>query len=158
MISFRPEDFNREASEQWKSRFGTNPHSQAIQLCLISNGLWAEQKCPTEIFSYYMESGDAGAGEIAKAVEGMQKEPATAKTIRVRTFTPADKGTARGLEAADFVSWHWNKYYMDKMRVGKEDEPRKDFVAFVDSAKGKLESIFLTGPRLKYYFSLVPLD
>ena len=45
---------------------------------------------------------------------------------------------------------------MDKIRRGKQ-EPRKDFEAFVNAGH-KVDHIFATGEKLKFFFSLVPSD
>jgi len=158
LVSFKPDEFNQAASPQWKAKFGTSVHSHAIQLCLIANGWWRHQKCPSESFAYFMESGDEDEGEVAKTVERMKHdtETGTGAVIRVSSFTLTDKGGARGLEAADFMAWHWNKYYIDKMRVGNEMNPRKDFAAAVTASKERVDYIFATGAYLKYFFSLVP--
>jgi hypothetical protein len=89
-----------------------------------------------------MESGDEDAGAVVQTVEGMTADKKTAAVIRLRKFTTADKGTARGLEAADFVAWHWNKYYWDKVRSGRHDNPRKDFAALVAASKNKYIQYF----------------
>lgn len=158
-VSFRPDEFNKEAPPNWAKKFGNNIHSQAVQLALISNGWWRYDRCRHESFAYFMESGDPGGGEIVQTVERMRqdKENGTANVIAVRAFTPMDKGAARGLEAADFVAWHWNKHYMDKVRKGDHENPRKDFEAFV-KASGRVEYIFATGEKLKYFFSRVPQE
>lgn len=158
-VSFRPEEFNREAPRNWKEKFGTSILSQAVQLALISNGWWRYDRCRYESFVYFMESGDEDEAEIVGTVARMrqEKEFGTGEVIAVNSFTPVNKGTARGVEAADFVAWHWNKYYMDKVRKGDEDNPRKDFEAFV-SASGKVDYIFATGDKLKYFFSRVPQE
>jgi hypothetical protein len=154
LISFRPQEFLDTAPQVWKDTFGTNVHSHAVQLCLFSNGWWRFDKCRQESFAYFMESGDTDEGQVLKDVERMRNDAATSKVIKVSSFTSTSKGAARGLEAADFTAWHWNKYYMDKIRAGKELEPRKDFAAFANIAKEKLEYIFATGEKLKYFFSL----
>lgn len=158
IVSFRPEEFLQVASPQWKDKFGTSVHSHAVQLCLIDNGWWRKGCCPHKRFAYFMESGDEDNGEVSRTVERMRADftTNTADVIGISSFSVVDKGVARGLEAADFVAWHWNKYYMDKVRSGKEDEPRKDFAAFVHAAKDKVGYIFATGENLKYFFSLVP--
>lgn len=160
LISFRPDEFDRVASPEWKAKFGTSVHSHAVQLCLIANGWWRKEKYPSESFAYFMESGDTDEGKILQDVEGMRHdtETGTGSVIGVRSFTSVDKGMARGLEAADFAAWHWNKYYMDKIRAGNEDKPRKDFAALVNAADGKIEYMFLTQADLKYFFSLVPKE
>jgi hypothetical protein len=160
LISFRPDEFDRVASPQWKEKFGTSIHCHAVQLCLLSNGHWRREHCRLEKFAYFMESGDTDEGEVLKTVERMRHDNGspTAKVISVCAFTPVDKGMARGLEAADFVAWHWNKHYMDKIRDGKSDEPRQDFAAFIQISDHKIDQIFATGDKLNFLFSLVPRD
>lgn len=157
-VSFRPDEFHQVAPKQWKEHFGTSVHSLAVQLALIANGWWRYEKCRNERFAYFMESGDTDEGEVLKTVERMRHdvEGGTSEVIRVSAFTPVDKGMAKGIEASDFIAWHWNKYYMDKIRHGKEMEPRKDFRAFSEVARKKFEFIFATGETLRYFFSLVP--
>lgn len=89
-------------------------------------------------------------------LEAMKIEDETAKIVGIHSFNSADKGSERGLEAADFSAWHWNKYYMDKIRAGKEMEPRKDFEALANIAGNKIKQIFATGAILQYFFSLIP--
>lgn len=159
IVSYKPQEFEQIASPQWKAKFGTSVHSQAVQLVLISNGWWRHQKCPSESFAYFMESGDTDEGEVVSTVERMRHDhqTGTAQVLKVASFATLDKGVARGLEAADFVAWQWNKYYMDKIRAGLELHPRKDFAALVAAASSeKVEYIFATGAYLKYIFSLVP--
>jgi hypothetical protein len=62
----------------------------------------------------------------------------------------------RGTEAADFAAWQFNKYYVDKIRTGRESEPRKDLEAFIQRLGGRVGYIHATGGMLKYFFSLVP--
>ena len=45
---------------------------------------------------------------------------------------------------------------MDKIRAGKEMEPRKDFEALANIAGNKIKQIFATGAILQYFFSLIP--
>lgn len=156
LISFRPDEFDRVVPPEWKEKFGASVHSHAVQLSLIANGWWRQDKCPSESFAYFMETGDTDEGMVLQHVEAMRSDikSGTSAVIGVKSFTSADKGTARGLEAADFAAWHWNKYYMDKIRAGVKDKPRKDFEAFVNAAEGKIEYMFLTEADLKYFFSL----
>ena len=158
IISFRPDEFDRVASREWKEKFGTSVHAHAVQILLIANGWWIADNHPTETFAYFMESGDADEAEVLKSVESMRSDRKTAAVIKIGSFTTVVKGSDRGVEAADFVAWHWNKYYMDKVRIGDKDRPRKDFAAFVGAADGKIEYMFLIEQDLKYFFSLVPKD
>ena len=162
MVSFRPAEFLEKAPQKWKEKFGTSVHSHAIQLCLIANGWWRWEKRRHDQFAYFMESGDEDSGDIINTVERMRHdtETKTGEIIGVSSFTTVDKGKAKGLEAADFVAWQWNKHYMDVMRPGAPHAargPRKDFVAFVQSAgKKRVKTIDVYGEKLKYFFSLVP--
>jgi hypothetical protein len=157
-VSFRPEEYMQVASPQWIKKFGTSLHSLAVQVCLLEMGWWAEAHCPSESFAYFMESGDSDEGKVVETVDGMKNDRKTAAVIRVKSFFSVDKGTDRGLEAADLMAWHWNKYYMDRMRVGQEANPRKDFAALVSASKNQVYTIFLTGENLKYFFSRVPKE
>ncbi len=156
LVAFKPQEFIQIAPPDWIEKFGHSVYSHAVQLCLIANGWWRYEKHKLKKFAYFIESGGPDKGEIAKTVAQMRVEDETANVIGIQSFTSADKGTVRGLEAADFAAWHWNKYYMDKIRAGKETEPRKDFEAFANIAGDRIYSIFATGATLKYFFSLVP--
>jgi hypothetical protein len=158
LVSFRPQEFLSKAPPKWKEQFGTSVNSHAVQLCLIANGWWRYENYRNENFAYFMESGDKDQGEILQNVERMRHDKETSPIIRVASFTTVDKGLARGMEAADFSAWQWNKYYMDKLRLGKGGNPRKDFWALLMAAKkkGSVKSILVTGENLKYFFSLVP--
>jgi hypothetical protein len=161
LISFRPEEFNRIALPQWKEKFGTSIHSHAVQLCLIANAYWQQETYRYEKLAYFMESGDTDEGEVLKTVARMRQDNGskTAQVISsISSFTAVDKGIERGLEAADFAAWHWNKHYMDKIREGRENEPRKDFAAFVHASEHKIDQIFATGAKLKFLFSVVPRE
>ncbi len=158
LVSFRPDEFDRVASPEWKEKFGTSVHAHAVQLLLIANGWWITSKHPSECFAYFMETGDTDEGEVLKSVEGMRHDKQSAPVIKISSFATVDKGAARGIEAADFAAWHWNKYYMDKIRAGEKDRPRKDFAALVDAAEDKIKYMFLTEADLKYFFSLVPKE
>jgi hypothetical protein len=155
-VSFRPKEYLARASDVWKQSFGTSIHSMGVQICLMEMGYWAEERFASEKFAYVMESGDEDEYQILETVTNMRRESDTGKLIRVASFTTADKGQARGTEAADFLAWHWNKYYMDKIRQGLEEFPRKDFAAFIKAGENQVYSIFLTGELLDYFFSRVP--
>ncbi len=153
IVSFRPAEFAAVAPPMWRDA-GGNLHSLAIQTCLLSNGDWLKEKKQFESFAYFMESGDEGEAEVLEAVAGMRAHEKTTKHIKVASFTTVDKGLARGLEAADCVAWHWNKYYMDSERAERVRRPRKDFLFLTEAAKGKCQCIFATGEDLKILFSL----
>jgi hypothetical protein len=159
VVAARPHEFINQASEKWKANFGTNVHAIGVQMVLITLGWWAEKHRFNERYAYFRESGDEDDAEVASTVEGMRtRDSDTARVIRVSSFAHIEKGIARGTEASDFVAWHWNKWYMDKIRHGKKLDPRKDFHALVDCADHKFKYIFLSGDSLKYFFSLKPKE
>jgi hypothetical protein len=159
VVAARPDEFLREASQQWRGTFGTNVHSIGVQMILIAMGWWAEEHHFNERFAYFRESGDEDDAEVAATVERMREGHAdTARMIRVSSFAHIEKSIAKGTEASDFVAWHWNKWYMDKVRSGEGQNPRKDFAALVGFAEHKFKHIFLSGDNLKFFFSLKPRE
>ena len=159
VVSTRPDEFLTEAPEYWKKTFGTNVHAIAVQTLLIAMGWWAEDHHFSERFAYFQESGDVDDAAVASSVAMMRTgHPDTARLIRINSFSQIEKGDARGIEAADCIAWHWNKWYMDKVRRGKCQKPRKDFGALVGPSVNKFKYIFLTGDILKFFFTLRPRE
>jgi hypothetical protein len=157
VISFRPQEFLAVASPKWKKQIGTSLHSQATQICLLINGDWLkDDKMEGESFAYFMESGDPDEAEVLRAVQAMRAHENTARHMQISSFTIVNKGQARGLEAADYVAWQWNKYYIESDSWTDTSRwPRKDFLALVDGrARKKCKLIFATGADLKYFFGL----
>lgn len=153
-MSFLTEEFKRVASPKWKEKFGTDTYGIAVQLCMISLGYWLKDISSTERFAYVQESGDEGQGAINDVVEKFRNDPEMGPHVRIASFATVAKGVARGLEASDFVAWHWNKHYMDRIRKG-EMAPRKDFAAFMKIAEDRVSTAFVSGEKLKYFFSVV---
>ena len=156
LVAFNPEEYRERAPTNWINLFGNSVHSMAIQIALLEIGWWAEEKCPSERFTYFMESGDADEGKVAATVSGMRNDPATSKVIRVQAFNTTGKGAERGLEAADFFAWQWNKYFIDRVRTGRPDDPRKDFAAVVEASRNQVSEYRLTEDNLKLFFASVP--
>jgi hypothetical protein len=96
LVAFRPAEFMRKVPPHWRDRLGTSIHSQAVQLCLISNGYWLAENHRRDSFAYFMESGDADQGEVTKSVEKMRQDLACAPVINMASFTTVEKGVARG--------------------------------------------------------------
>jgi hypothetical protein len=153
-VAFRPDEFIARASKEWKESFGTDTHAIAVQLCLVINGWWLEEKKPSESFAYVQEAGDEDEGKVEEAVRRLRNSREYAQLIRISSFATVEKGIARGLEASDFVGWHWNKHYMDRLRKG-EPLPRKDFAAFMKltEKQGKVKTAFITGEKLEIFFN-----
>ena len=159
VVAARPDEFLSTAPQKWKETFGTNFHVIGVQTLLIAMGWWAEESHFGERFAYFRESGDEDDGEVASSVERMRTgHPATARLIRISSFSHVEKGVARGTEAADCIAWHWNKWYMDKVRRGNAQNPRKDFAELVGSDENRFKYIFLTGDTLKFFFTLKPRE
>jgi hypothetical protein len=158
LVSFRPNEYEELASPAWKKTFGTSLLSLGLQVCLLEIGWWADETCPRESFAYFMEAGDKDEAAALSGVEGMRRDVKTNAVIRVSSFASKLKGSERGLEAADFLAWHWNKYYMDKIRHGLAGDPRKDFAEMIRTSKSQVFVIFLTGDDLKFFFSRVPKE
>jgi len=118
---------------------------------MLTLGWWRADHCPSENFAYFHESGDHEEGRVSAAVDMMRADKEYAAILRARSFAMVDKGVARGLEAADFVAWHWNKHYIDKLKAG-DDTPRKDFADFMSMAENKVSSAFVTGDKLTEFF------
>ncbi|MGZ7061010.1 MAG: hypothetical protein ACXVJU_17135 [Candidatus Angelobacter sp.] len=156
LVAFRPAEFMQKVPPHWRDQLGTSIHSQAVQLCLISNGYWLADNHRRDSFAYFMESGDTDQGEVTNTVEKMRHDLACAAVINVASFTTVVKGMAKGLEAADFAAWHFNKHYMDHVRKGKADEPRRDYRAFIEAARGRVDELFATEANLEYLFSCFP--
>jgi len=152
-VAFRPDEFIAKAPKEWKENFGTDTHAIAFQLCLVINGWWLQDRKSSESFAYVQEAGDESEGKIEEAVRRLQGDCEYARLIRVSSFTTVEKGLARGLEASDFVGWHWNKHYMDRVRKG-ESLPRKDFAAFINltEKQGKVQTAFITENKLDIFF------
>jgi hypothetical protein len=155
-ISFFPDEFLPTAPPGWTKHYGTSVHSHAVQMCLIFNGFWRQETCPYESFAYFMESGDPDCGEISSIVEKMRHHQHS-RLIKVTSFSTVEKGQMCGTDAADFIAWHWNKYYMDKLKKGQRTNPRKDLRAFTGIAANKLYHTQVSGEYLRQFFSLVPV-
>ncbi len=155
IVAFRPKEFEETASQEWKTEFGCDTHAMAVQLCLIFNGWWLQEKVPTQYFAYFREIGDETDAMVDDAVRRLRKSSEYAPLIRVKSYTTVEKGQARGLEASDFVAWHWNKHAVERLDQGLE--PRKDFLAFCKLTEdcGKVESAFITGKKLTKFFEVL---
>jgi hypothetical protein len=154
-IGFRPDEFRRVASDAFKAAYGTSVHSLATQILLLVNGWWAKEVGYDGKFACFMESGDDEEAEVVSTVARMKVHHSTASHVRVASFTPIGKGTSRGLEAADFFAWHWNKYYMDRYRqAGTDVQARKDLAAMMQAAEeGNVYASLIVGDKLTYFLS-----
>lgn len=153
-VAFLPNEVKRKAPAGWSEHFGDSLHSLAVQFAMISLGWWAKENKYFGGFAYFMESGDDDCAHVTETVREIRRDPQMSRHAQIRSFATIDKGTARGLEAADFVAWHWNKYFADKVLKGTPGNMRKDFAAFADIAEDKAQVAFLTGAKLDWFFEL----
>ena len=154
-VAFRPDEFAKRASADWKERFGIDTHAMAVQLCLVMNGWWLRDKHCLQYFAYVRESGDEGEGRVDEAVNRLWHDAEYGPLVRIKSYFTVKKGQARGTEASDFVAWHWNKHAVERLAKGLE--PRKDFLAFarLTELQGKVSSAFITGPKLDEFFNVL---
>jgi hypothetical protein len=156
-LGFRPREYLQVASPEFKASYGTSVHSMATQIILLMLGWWAKERKYDGGFAGFMEQGDPDQAEVMTTVRNMQRDEIVGPHIQLTSFTTIEKNKARGLEAADLFAWHCNKYYMDKMRVGRNDEPRKDLMALVKAAEDRAYFSIITGDALRHFLSGSPL-
>lgn len=150
VVAFKPDEFAEKfRGLPWLSGRSKSVQSIAVQRVLIRLGYWAQETNHNDGFTYFMERGDEDAGIVMSRVRRMQASPRIGPHIQVREFRTLDKSRARGLETADFLAWHWNKYWADRLSQGKKWDVRKDFQAFINHvghfSGGQIEEEFITG-------------
>jgi hypothetical protein len=154
-VSFFPAEFTRMAPKGWITTYGDSMHVHAVQLLLVLLGYWAQEVGHKDGFVYFMERGDDDEALVVKAVRSMERNAATSDHIQLSDFLPIKKGTARGLETADFLAWHFNKHFVDRVSKGRPDDLRKDFQAFVNQAgEGRVAHATMTGDKLAKFFDV----
>ena len=157
LVAIKPDEYLEKAPRGWLELFGTSAHSMAMQVILLDLGWWRTDHIPSHKFAYFMERGDPDYGKVMETQENMRANLETSKVIGVKSFTGMEKKhQVRGLEVADFFSWHWNKYCVDFLLKGNANDARKDFKAAVAASGNSVSHIFLTGKDLEYFFSRVP--
>lgn len=151
VVAFKADEFKVVAGDVWKARFGSL-YTTAVQLAMGAIGHWAKFTQYKGRISYFYEDGDREGPELAKTLASMPE--ALRKHTRMLTHAPKAKGAACGLEVADVLAWHWNKFYAETIaRDGLREErrARKDFQAlFGDDVEGPAPRVFLyTGKELE---------
>ena len=128
VVCFREEELETVAPEAWRTLFG-NVHRVAAQMIAQSIGYWARRTNQNGEIAYFYELGDGDDAYVADGLLSTFRAPEQRKHARMAA-TPigVEKGKAHGLEVADFLAWHWNKFAVDTMAaVGKNPRPlRKD--------------------------------
>src|SRR5262249_45747620 len=71
LLAFKPKEYIAAAPPGWLALFGESVHSMGIQILLIAHGWWREERCPSQKFAYFMESGDPDENKVQETVRGM---------------------------------------------------------------------------------------
>jgi len=149
-VSVKADEFDARAPLEWRKKFGSL-HAVAAQMCAGVVGRWANERGYTGPIAYFIEAGDEDEGDVNNRFKGLSWNATQAKHIRYYSHSFIPKGSARGLEVADYFAWHWNKLDAETLsRVGEDDQRpwRKDFRALVDSNHKKYKVIRLIGASL----------
>ena len=155
-VSFLQREFERAAPPAWKAKYGDNMHVLAVQMCMIAIGYWAKKANYFDGFSHVLESGDESEAQVAEVVGNMKKDEVVGPHIQCRGYAFVDKGKARGLETADMVAWHWNKFYVDRLSAAKPRDIRKDFAKLLTISADRIHLYFPTEEKLRFFLSLDP--
>jgi hypothetical protein len=120
-----------------------------------SIGHWANRENYKGEIAYFYETGDEEEASVDQAFRELYDRPDQRKHTRMAS-TPIGipKGKARGLEVADFVAWHWNKYAVDTMPIKRTRDTRKDIKALMDlmHEKGKkIDVRMMSGKALESF-------
>jgi hypothetical protein len=150
-VTFHEDEFNRVASEQWKERFGSL-YGVAVQMCAGALGHWANRHNYFGSIAYFCEAGQDEQPDANRVFNAMSADDALSRHIRYESHGFGRKGTIRGLEAADYFAWHWNKLDAETISRGRAHpefrEWRRDFRALVFENPDKYLVYQYTGDRL----------
>lgn len=123
VVSFRKDEYEALAPLAWRQQYG-GVHRLAAQMMGSLIGFWAKHKNYPGKVAYFYETGDEEGAQVTEAFRKLYDNPRDRDHCRMAA-TPigVEKGTARGLEAADFLAWHWNKFFADTLAA--ETNPRR---------------------------------
>ncbi len=140
VVSFHQNEFERVAPPLWRQQFG-GLNAVAAQMAVQSVGFWAKRTNYDGEIAYFYETGDDDEAVIHKLLSQAYFEPDKRAHARMAS-TPigVNKGKARGLEVADFLAWHWNKYFADSLAARVSRPLRKDIRALMEFLKIRDES------------------
>ena len=154
VVSLKQKEYEQVAPLGFRRRFG-GPHRVAISALLGGIGFWANKNNYKGLISYFYETGDSDEAEVKNALEKLfDSERDRIHCRMASTPVGVEKGRARGLELADLVAWHWNKFYVETVAASKPRKPREDFVALdkAMTARGKkMENSVITGRQLENF-------
>lgn len=141
VASLHRDEYERVAPENWRQQYG-DANGLAAQMITHSIGHWAQRTGFTGDIQYFYEDGDGeDEAAFAKGLRSVFKNAETRAHARMpATPMPIPKGRARGLEVADYLSWHWNKFDAES-RSHAVRKPRKDTDALIKAIRIKGDKI-----------------
>lgn len=155
VISLKPDEFKRVAPLNWREHFGEFPRVIA-QMTIGMIGHWADAAGYEGEIAYFFEDGDSPQFEDG-LVSSYRNDKQRAHGRMAGRPVPVKKGKARGLEAADFLAWHWNKFYVDTYSVANTPRrPRADLRALLDTVRlgnKRVHTHLVTGPSLRTFLT-----
>jgi hypothetical protein len=132
VVSFRKDEYEAIAPIEWQQRFG-GVHRVAAQMALGAVGHWANREKFDGEIAYFYEAGDEDEASVHDAFVKFYADPVQRAHMRMAaTPVGVPKGKARGLEVADFLAWHWNKDFADRISKVSSIRPFGD-----ESARGR---------------------
>ena len=154
--TFRPLEYERVAPLWFRKKFG-GAHTVAMQLMAGQVGHWANESNFEGDIVYFFETGDPETAAIEKALRRSYSDPKQREHCRMAS-TPIgiDKTKARGLDAADYIAWHWNRDFAERLDSPTPRNQRKDTGAFLKKLALRKESVdvkLFTNGSLKYFLN-----
>jgi hypothetical protein len=152
--TLKEDEFNAVAPAAWRDVFGSL-HGVAAQMCAGAIGHWANERGYHGPIAYVFESGDEDEGDVDNRFQSLSLNPIQSKHIRYHSHSFVKKGGARGLEAADYFAWHWNKFDAETMTPFSEKQKfrdmRKDLRALVMGNPRKYRVFRFIGEALETF-------
>lgn len=111
VVSFKREEVFGAVPPRWRKEDFL--HKLAAKTLVGSIQFWADDKNYRGRVLYCIENGTDGRS-MAHILRRIFDDDERRREARMAAYpTLCDKGTVRGLEAADFLAWHWNKFYVE---------------------------------------------
>jgi hypothetical protein len=152
VTSFRQREFESVAPPGWRDHFGSI-NGVAAQVTAAAIGHWSNRVRFGGKVAYIIEDGDDGI-EMETSLRRLYDHPARRDHSRMAAPpVRVPKGNAKGLEASDFLAWHWNKFYVDSVAAMNPRKVRNDFAAFVKFRPERVQINFFTGEHLERFLA-----
>ena len=152
--TLKEDEFNAVAPTAWRDVFGSL-HGVAAQMCAGAIGHWANKRGYHGPIAYFFEAGDDDQTDVDNRFLALSRKPTQKKHIRYHSHSFVEKGGARGLEAADYFAWQWNKFDAETMtpfsEYRKHRDMRKDLRALVMGNPKKYQVFRFIGEALETF-------